>query len=140
MSDSEEQVAPPLYEEEEEDIFSGGCDHIMISGIYLQPNNDDDVADGATSTIFFKKIYRISEEDGDNVCRATHLRILYDELNRENTIELPKNAIKAAIAELTAEWNNKQLVLALKENRFGNRTDNLDVGSRIYIINNIELY
>jgi len=140
MSDSEEQVAPPLYEEEEEDIFSGGCDHIMISGIYLQPTCDDDVADGAASTIFFKKIYRISEEDGANVCRQKHLIRLYDELNKENTIELTKNTIKAAIAELTAEWTNKQLVLALKENRFGNRTDNLDVGSRIYIINNIELY
>ena len=139
MSDSEEQVAPPLYEEEEVDILRNQ-NHIMISGIYLQPNNDDDVADGATSTIFFKKIYRISEEDGANVCRATHLGILYDEMNKEITIELAKNTIKAAIAELTAEWTNKQLVLALKENRFGNRTDNLDVGSRIYIINSIILY
>ena len=139
MSDSEEQVAPPVYEEEEVDIFENKT-HIKLSGLYLQPNNDDDVADGATSTIFFRKIYRISEDDGASVCRATHLASLYDGLCNEMKIAIARNIIRAAVAEFNAEWTNKQLVLALKENRFGNRTDNLDVSNRIYIINNIELY
>ena len=139
MSNIDEEVAPPVYEEEEVDIFENKT-HVIFSGLYLQPNNDDDIADGATSTIFFNKIYRINENEGRDVCRATHLGILYDEMNKAITIDLAKNTIKAAVAEFNAEWTNKQLVLALKENRFGNRTDNLDVSNRIYIINNIELY
>jgi len=133
----EEQVAPPLYEEQEVDILENKT-HVMFSGLYFDPVDEDGVA---SNTVFFKKIYKISETPDENDCgRKTHLANLYDEMNNSIIIEISKEKIKAAYAEFNAEWTNKQLVLALKENRFGNRTDNLDVGSRIYIINNIELY
>tara|TARA_R110002020_G_scaffold64518_4_gene171234 strand:+ start:703 stop:1113 length:411 start_codon:yes stop_codon:yes gene_type:complete len=133
----EEQVAPPLYEEEEVDIFENKT-HIMFSGLYFKRVGEDEVA---CNTVFFKKIYKISETPDENdCCRRTHLANLYDEMQNSNIIEISKEKIKAAIAEINAEWTNKQLVLALKENRWGNRTEQLDIYSITYVINYIEIY